>query len=225
MKILRLSTLSLSLAIAVFSLGYVNPSFADNPRGGGHNHGGDDGGNGKDASYSVVISGAVLGVDGTDAWHGNFGGKSRIGLNIGGGEVGDGNNVGELTDLSFFKKSYPLGPWPGSRGEDCFSERAYLAQVILKVDKRGRAESRFWFTGLTKGSITVEYYLLIGVGEIGMDDVWPPSNITEMTLYTWEMKVDGESGPVRNASCVGDGDFANFESVEMFIKVELETVP
>ncbi len=30
MKILRLSTLSLTLAIAVFALGYANPSFADN---------------------------------------------------------------------------------------------------------------------------------------------------------------------------------------------------
>jgi len=130
-----------------------------------------------------------------------------------------------LTDLSFFIDAHSEFPWTTEDGEVCFGGAAYLTQVILKVDKRGRAESRFWFTGLTKGSITVEYYLLIGVGEIGMDDVWPPSNITEMTLYTWEMKVDGESGPVRNASCVGDGDFANFESVEMFIKVELETVP
>ncbi len=48
MSILRLSTLSLTLAIAVFALGYVSPSFADNPDRGKcapqHcNHGGDPG--------------------------------------------------------------------------------------------------------------------------------------------------------------------------------------
>ncbi len=42
MKILRLSTLSLTLAIAVFSLGYVNPSFAGKPDSeGNHDHGGE----------------------------------------------------------------------------------------------------------------------------------------------------------------------------------------
>ncbi len=40
MNILRLSTLSLTVAIAVFALGY-NPSFADNPAKGNHPHGGD----------------------------------------------------------------------------------------------------------------------------------------------------------------------------------------
>ncbi len=39
MNILRLSTFSLTLALAVFALGYVNPSFA-NPTGEKHNHGG-----------------------------------------------------------------------------------------------------------------------------------------------------------------------------------------
>ena len=41
MNILRLSTLSLTLAIAVFALGY-NTSFADKPVNGEHNHGGED---------------------------------------------------------------------------------------------------------------------------------------------------------------------------------------
>ena len=39
MNILRLSTLSVTLAIAVFALGYANPSFADKPP---HDHGGGD---------------------------------------------------------------------------------------------------------------------------------------------------------------------------------------
>ncbi len=43
MNILRLSTLSLTLAVAVFALGYTNPAFADKPSGGNHNHDGDPG--------------------------------------------------------------------------------------------------------------------------------------------------------------------------------------
>jgi len=54
MKILRLSTRSLALAIAVFTLGYVNPASADKPGMGGHNHGG-GGGGGTATTYSVVV--------------------------------------------------------------------------------------------------------------------------------------------------------------------------
>ena len=38
MRILRLPTLSLTLAVAVFAFGYTNPAFADKPSGGDHNH-------------------------------------------------------------------------------------------------------------------------------------------------------------------------------------------
>ncbi len=44
MNILRLSTLSLILVVAVFAVGYTNPAFADKPGDGGHNHGDDPGG-------------------------------------------------------------------------------------------------------------------------------------------------------------------------------------
>ena len=43
MKILRLSTFSLTLAVAVFGFGYTNPAFADKPGDGGHNHDDDSG--------------------------------------------------------------------------------------------------------------------------------------------------------------------------------------
>ncbi len=98
MSILRLSTLSLTLAIVVFALGSANPSFADKPTN-GHNHGGDDP---EDvAEYSVTIEkmGGVEGASGSDNWRGNFGGKKNIGLNDSGPDLFD---VGEFTDLSFF---------------------------------------------------------------------------------------------------------------------------
>ena len=47
MNTVRLSTLSLTIAIAVMTLGYANPSFANPPDdGGGHEHGGGGGGRG-----------------------------------------------------------------------------------------------------------------------------------------------------------------------------------
>jgi len=54
MNILRLSTLSLTLAIAVFSLGYVSPSIADQPDNLGNHgqHGEDDG---ADTTFSVEV--------------------------------------------------------------------------------------------------------------------------------------------------------------------------
>ncbi len=43
MSIVRLSTLSLTLAVAVFAFSYTNPAFADKPSGNVHNHDDDTG--------------------------------------------------------------------------------------------------------------------------------------------------------------------------------------
>ncbi len=70
MSILRLSTLSLTLAIAVMTLGYANPSFADKPGTGGcvvtaHEHCHDDGDE-EPATVFVVamLPGDMGGMDG-----------------------------------------------------------------------------------------------------------------------------------------------------------------
>ena len=55
MNISRVTTLSLTLAIAAFSLGYVNPSFAGKPDSDGkHDHGGGSGDGGGDGSGTTV---------------------------------------------------------------------------------------------------------------------------------------------------------------------------
>ena len=59
MRILRLSTLSLTLAVAVFALGYANPSFADKPTCDNNTHcdHGDDGGSGGgDAGTTYTVN-------------------------------------------------------------------------------------------------------------------------------------------------------------------------
>jgi len=80
MNTLRLSTLSLTLVMAVITLGYVNTSIADPPGMGEHSHGGD--GPEDVAEYSVTITGDVVGGSADNwPWLGNFGGKKAIGLN------------------------------------------------------------------------------------------------------------------------------------------------
>ncbi len=56
MNTLRLSALSLSLALAVVTLGYATPAFADKPTGAGHNHGGEDGNGETSAVYTVQLT-------------------------------------------------------------------------------------------------------------------------------------------------------------------------
>ena len=213
MNILRLSTLSLT--IILFSLGAlmlpVNTTLAHHCKGGHRGAPGcDGGGGGKDfATYSVAITGAVSGASDTN-WRGGFTGKNSIGLNVPGGPFTAENNVGQLTDLSFFTMSSPLGPFSGMRGENCFGTTdAFLGQATVKKGKRGRAEGQFWFSGHTDDGVTEVSYLLIVVGSIDGD--WPPSDPaspTTMTMDTWEMSA-GESGSIQNISCVGDGDFIN----------------
>ncbi len=64
MSILRFSTLSLTLAIAVFALGYVSPSFADKPDDKG-NHGQHDGDDGTESFSVDMVAGSD---DGNDNW-------------------------------------------------------------------------------------------------------------------------------------------------------------
>ncbi len=167
------------------------------------------GGGGKDsATYSVAIDGAVSGESGNDDWRGGFVGKNGIGLNVPGWPFTTDNSVGQLT-LSFFTMPPLAGPF--TLGTNCFGSTGFvfLGQADLKQGKHGRAEGRFWFRGHTDDGGTEVSYLLAVVGSVDGD--WPPSDPaspTTMTMDTWEMSVS-ESGPIKNRSCGGDGDFIN----------------
>jgi len=119
MNILRLSTLSLTLAIVVFALGSANPSFAAPKKcdgdpfpippgcGGGD---GDDGGR-DETFYDVVIGKANAGdpifgeSDDDHPWL-TFGNGTSIGLGDASlSPPGERPGIGEFTDLSFFTSS------------------------------------------------------------------------------------------------------------------------
>jgi hypothetical protein len=210
MNNLRISILSVT--IILFSLGAlmlpVNTTLAHHCKGGHKNNEGcpvDT----DVATYNVAITGAVLGASGPD-WRGS--GKNTIGLGVVGGTFGPGNSVGQLTDLSFFTMSSPFGPFSDVRGIFCFgSTPFFLGAANLKQGKHGgQAEGNFIFRASTDEGMTEVQYRLFVAGIFNGE--WPPSDPempTTMTMDTWELVVSNASGPIRNRSCVGDGDFIN----------------
>jgi len=206
MNNLRISILSVT--IILFSLGAlmlpVNTTLAHHCKGGHRGAPGCDGGT-DFATYGVAITGAVSGGSTVD-WRGGFVGKNSIGLNVPGGPFTADNSVGQL-NLTFFELPPMMGPF--TLGSFCFDTITYLGQAILKEGKRGRAEGHFVFRGHTDDGLTEVQYRLFVVGSFAGD--WPPSDPdkpTIMTMDTWEMGA-GESGPIKNISCKGDGDFIN----------------
>ena len=207
MNNLRISILSVT--IILFSLGAlmlpVNTTLAHHCKGGHKNA---DCSVGKDvATYNVAITGAVVGASNPD-WRGS--GKDTIGLGVVGGSFTADNSVGQLTDLSFFTMPFPFGPFSGMRGQNCFGTMPFfLGAAELKQGKHGGpAEGHFIFRARTDDGVTEVQYRLFVVGSFGGD--WPPSNPdmpTTMTMVTWEMFVSNASGPIRNISCLGEGNF------------------
>ncbi len=210
MNNLRISILSVT--IILFSLGAlmlpVNTTFAHHCKGGHKNNEGcpvDT----DVATYNVAITGAVSGASDPD-WRGS--GKNTIGLGVVGGVFDAENSVGQLSDLSFFTNSSPAGPFSGVRGLNCFGIMpVFLGAANLKQGKHGgQAEGNFIFRARTDDGTTEVQYRLFVVGSFDGD--WPPSDPdvpTTMTMDTWELVVSNASGPIRNISCLGDGDFIN----------------
>jgi hypothetical protein len=220
MKILRLVSLSLVTMVMIPMGVNAHCTFDDPPHPTGHRHcdaeppggggGGGGGGNGKDAFYTADISGAVSGDEGSELWHGNFGGKSRIGRNTGGHTPVINDNAGELT-LSFFTMAHPLGPFSIGRGLACFNNGGvlYMGQTIVRSGKHGQAEGSFFFKAKAEDGTTDVGYLLTMIGTFTAG-VWPPSPTTTMTLDTWTLTAGNEDSTVRNISCLGDGEFSDF---------------
>jgi len=151
-----------------------------------------------------------------------------IGLNIGGGGPADvERNVGQLTNLDFFRG---LGDFDGS---DCFDNDfnensnpdpvlGYLDQGHVIKGKHGRAEAHFWFSGYTEdgpqsGNAEKILYKLLLIGENDRStpeneafdpDVWPPTANTTMTMDTWTLSIENERAAIRDMSCVGNGDLS-----------------
>lgn len=202
----KFRVMAVTIAIAVMTLGYANPSFADKPTN-GHNHGGDDGGR-VETFYDVVIGMAANGET-------IFGGSTRPWSTFGKGKsigLGDGSlghtGVGEFTDLSFFTR---VDGDFDEKGATCFQVPTVIHQGSVAQGRGGRAESRFFFEGFTHTEVAGEFveinYQLQLIGDFVPDDPWPPTDnmTTTLTMTTWELSASNEGQAIKDISCIGKG--------------------
>ena len=195
MSILRLSTLTVGLVIAVFALSY-NPSFADSKNGAcAPEHcvqHGDDGGGDK-AKFSVTISGSVDG-NSVPLWTRTS--KQAIGYS---GVHVDG---GVFTNLDFFHDDNVL-----LGGANCFDTMSLRFAGIRQ--RKGDAEASFWVEGFTKQGSIVVLYILSMTGTFNAAGDWLPSvnNSKLMTMTDWDVTVGNGQSDLKPLSCDGNGNF------------------
>ncbi len=196
MKILRLSTLSLTLAIAVLTLGYVNVASAAKPICPGDHPSCKEAG---DSGYKVTIEGHVDGVS-DDNWLGGFGGKKSIGLN----DASEEHKVGAFTNLDFFTENSPFGDF----GTTCFPGPFTIHQAIISRGKGGRAQAAFWFDGKTDDNSTDVLYALALFGQFDPEIAWPPDEGKPhlIMMEDWKIIVENEGKEIKSISCIGEGD-------------------
>jgi hypothetical protein len=209
MNILRLSTLSLTLAIAVITFGYMNVASAGKPdcsEGGDHPSCKDALGGG---GYSVIFMGDLTGGS-SENWLGD---SKGVGLN----DAGVHDGVGMFlvsTDLPFFASEFYGDDdnsgalcFPGEEHGDFVYEEDYLLhQAQIKEGKKGRAEATFWFHGLTAEvtNPTRVLYALTLYGDFDETKPWPPVDDEHVILMKkgWKMIVENEGKAIKDVSCI-----------------------
>lgn len=195
----KFRVMAVAIAIAVMTLGYANPSFADKPNNGEHDHGGGDGAGG--AMFDVIILGGGLdggsGLD--DPWLQGFGGKNSIGLN----DATAGLDVGMLMGLDVLTGE-DESCFPPDTGDDHASASDFpLHQAIVKRGKQGSVEASFWFHGATDdGSVEVLYVLKL-FGDIDGNVEFPGT--ADLSMDEWELKVENEGRKIKKMSCESQG--------------------
>lgn len=214
MNRLTLSTLSLTTAIVVMTLGYATPAFAakpdcDSDSDSSHPSCKTDG----DAAFTVDIGQLELGEllqggSGDDLWVQGFGGKNAIGLNDASGlDVGTLTGVGSLGLDILSPLCFPADfmPPPDPGEESVHTSFSDLHQALIKPGKQGRAEASFWFHGFTNDGYMVRVlYVLKLFGKFESNKEWPGAQTLEMT--SWELKVENEGKTIKDKSCSGKGD-------------------
>ena len=212
MNISRVTTISLALAVAVFALGYVNPSLAGKPGANCDPDKGDvhpsckddsDSGDGDDATYRVVIVGDVGGGSTTTPWS-SGGGKKTI--------SGRQHNAGVLTDLNPFFQTVADEeglPFDADKATACFGAGPHTIEAgVIKPAKKGTVQASFWFEANTwDNSATTLFYLLHYTGEFMTGSPWLPEsgNPGILNMTHWELSATNEGEDIKAISCIGEG--------------------
>ncbi len=203
MNILRLSTFSLTLAIAVFALGYANPSFAapkkcdvPNPEtipgcGGG-------GGDKTVATFDVLLTGPVSGNNTSD-WL-RFSSRG-----VGGSDPHSGAFTLNLN-------AFLVGFLVHDDEDICFAAIDTIRGGHVRERKQGSAEVVLLIDGKTfdDPDDDVVYRLLMTAGPGAIPDNWLPikNSAATITLTDWKLGVAGSQSPeLEPRSCAGAGSF------------------
>jgi hypothetical protein len=148
-------------------------------------------GSGKEAEYSVMISGPVAGYS-TEPWR-----KIRT---QGIGYTEPQPDAGTFTNLTFFFDKF-------AQGSVCFGMANRMWSGGIRLIKHGNARANFWLVGETQLGGDPVIYILSMTGNFDDTDNWLPSVSTFMIMTDWEMKVDNSQYNVGNFACKGKGKF------------------
>ena len=224
-----LVTFSLATAIAVMTLGYATPSYAEKPDcsvNDTHPSCKTDDSEGG-ATFTVTITGGLgllrngapelQGGSAVDdgivtPWVQGVVGKNGIGLND-----ASGDDVGTLTGVGgFFPVDYaPCFDFDNEDLPPPHEISSELHQAYIRPGKKGRAEAHLWFHGETRlpldetdenKRVRVLYVLKL-FGDDGSAAGFPPAENTALTLKmtSWELKVENEGKTIKGMSCLGEG--------------------
>ena len=196
------------------------------------NCGGDGGNGGGEATFSVLISGAVEGQS-FEPWL-EFDGRNAIYF-PGGGKL-------DQLDLEFFTDG---GPFTTPRGTNCFGAGLLdltspsLIEMVgyINQGRGGRAEGEFDFRACTDEGLLVDpcggteqascecinevVYRLRMLGLFVAGEPWPPPEVGDTSLLTmtgWEIELNNHDNEFRSVACTGEGEFGALGPV--FIDVE-----
>ncbi len=207
MKILRVSTLSLTLVVAAFALGFANPAFAGKPDKDCPGHpsckGDDDGG--EKAKFSVVVEGLTSGESRSDHpwWTGSKHG------------IGEADPHEDKEALVNFVASHFAENSDG--GDNCFGD-SNIVNIVREAsirERRGAMESMFWFDGETNDDVpanreTVTYILHMD-GALTTGGNFPPAPLdapSMMEMGHWRINVANGQSDVEPFACdESSGDF------------------
>ncbi len=218
MNILRVSTLSLTLAVAAFALGFANPAFAEkvkncdppDPHPSCKDDGGGDGGK---AKFSVfIIPGVVMSsgnsLDSHPWWTGSKHG-------IGEADPHEDKVALENFDASYFADTIP-------DGVNCFGASTSVREASIR-ERRGAMESMFWFHGRTNDDSEDVTYILHMGGVLDAGD-FPPAPlgvISMMDMDHWRINVANGQSDVEPFACDAvSGDFPDDNPVQIDVKAE-----
>ena len=166
-------------------------------------HGGSNGGENEDATFTAIITGDVKSVE--DILLGPPTGRKKNLLTLTGMPGGPAAVLAEL-DLPFLQGV--------TDGDDCFAG-VFIGPLSVGLEKAkdpGNAKIQFDFDATGTDGFTVVKYKLELLG--GIQGNWPPGDNETTTIGGGTFSIGHSSGPGSSVACTGGGDLTFSMEVE-----------